>query len=183
MYIMALGIRGANPIWVEVDLTGRIFDSTYYMWVLQNTIPYIPTTVWQDPDLNVEWDNPIQFLANGTLPNNVYFLPDMVYRLEFRQNNGLAPPSQSDPLIYLVENYMPGTGGSTPVDTVTTTSENQITNPQFSLISFSSPYTYSGAAGSLPVAGTIQVGPGWFLDLAGTGTVTLNTSSSKLYQS
>ncbi len=170
---MALGIRGANPIWVEVDLTGKVFDSTYYMWVLQNIIPYIPAAVYQDPDLNELWTDPIQFLANGTLPNNVYFLPDTVYRLEFRQNNGLAPPSQNDPLIYLVENYVPGSGGATPVDTVASTSENQITNPQFSLISFASPYTYTGAAASLPVAGTVQVGPGWFLDLAGTGTVTL----------
>jgi hypothetical protein len=170
---MPLGIRGSNPIWVEVDLTGKVFDSTYYMWVLQNTIPYIPAAVYQDPDLNVLWTDPIQFLANGTLPNNVYFLPDTVYRLEFRQNNGLAPPSQNDPLIYLVENYVPGSGGSTPVDTVASTSENQITNPQFALINFASPYTYSGAAGSLPVPGTIHVAPGWFLDLAGTGTVTL----------
>ena len=125
-----LGIRGANPIWNMVNLWGKLFDDTYWMWVLSNQIPYIPASIFHDPDLSDEWDNPIRFLANGTLPNNIYYEPNMVYRLEFRKNNGLAPPSQSDPLIYLVENYVPGEGGSTPVDTVATLSSNQITNPQ-----------------------------------------------------
>jgi len=169
----SLGIRGANPIWVMVNLTGKLFDDTYWMWVLSNQIPYVPAPVFHDPDLNVPWTDPIQFLGNGTLPNDIFFEPNTVYRLEFRQNNGLAPPSQSDPLIYLVENYVPGEGGSTPVDTVATISSNQITNPQFALINFTSPYTYTGPAASLPIAGKIKVAPGWFLNLAGTGTVTV----------
>src|SRR5271168_502515 len=138
----SLGIRGANPIWLMVNLWGKLFDDTYYMWVLENQIPYIPASVFHDPDLSVEWTDPIQFLGNGTLPNDIYFEPNTVYRLEFRQHIGLGSPSQADPLIYLVENYVPGEGGSTPVDTIATQSSNQITNPQFALINFNSPYSY-----------------------------------------
>lgn len=161
---MALGIRGFNPIWAEFDLTGKIFDDTYWLFVLENTLPYIPATVYHDPDLNVPWTNPIQFLANGTLPNDIYFETDHVYRLEFRQGD-----TQADPLIYEVNNYIPGSGGSTPVDTVAFASSNQITNPQFSLINFVSPYTL-GATDPDPV----QIAPGWFLELAGTGTAVIS---------
>jgi hypothetical protein len=177
---MALGIRGSNPIWLMVNLTGKLFDDTYWMFVLSNQIPYIPARIFHDPDLSEERDNPVRFLANGTLPNDIYYEPNMVYRLEFRKNNGLAPPSQSDPLIYLVENYVPGEGGSTPVDTVATLSSNQITNPQFSIINFNSApsgglpqFTYTGPASSLPISGKINIAPGWFLNLAGSGTVTV----------
>ncbi len=158
---MALGIRGSNPIWAEFDLTGKIFDDTYWLFVLENTLPYIPATVYHDPDLNTPWTNPIQFLANGTLPNDIYFESDHVYRLEFRQGD-----TQADPLIYEVNNYVAGAGGSTPVDTVAFASSNQITNPQFALINFTSPYTLS-ATDPVPM----EVAPGWFLELAGTGTV------------
>jgi microcystin-dependent protein len=160
---MSLGIRGANPIWAEFDLQGNLFDDTFYLFVLENTIPYAPAIVYHDPDLNVPWTNPIRFLGNGTLPVDIYFESDVVYRLEFRQG-----PTQADPLIYEVDNYIAGTGGSTPVDTVAFASSNQVTNPQFSLISFSSPFTL-GATDPAP----IEIGPGWFLELAGTGTVTL----------
>jgi len=168
---MALGIRGANPIWSEVDLTGKIFDDTYYLWILENQIPYVPATVYHDPDLNTPWTDPIQFLGNGTLPNDIYFEADVVYRLEFRQHiDPFTGPSQSDPLIYLVENYVAGTGGSTPVNTVAFTSDNQVSNPQFALVDFTSPFTFTGAAPASP----IQIGPDWVLELAGSGTVTLN---------
>src|SRR5579871_1940839 len=121
-------IRGSNPIWSLVDLTGHQFDDTFYMFVLQNTLPYLDAPTWQDPNGSVFWSNPIQFLANGTLPTNIYLDSDTVYRLEFRQGD-----SQSDPLIYLIENYVPGSGGGvTPTDEATTT-DNQITNPQFAL--------------------------------------------------
>lgn len=160
---MALGIRGANPIWAEFDLAGNIFDDTYYMFVLENTLPYIPATVYHDPNFNVPWNNPIRFLSNGTLPNDIYFDQDVVYRLEFRQG-----ADQSAPLIYLVENYIAGIGGSTPVDTVGVTSDNQITNPQFSIIDFASPYTLTGATTRV-----IDVAPGWALELTGSGNVTL----------
>lgn len=161
---MALGVRGSNPIWAEFDLTGKIFDDTYYLFVLQNTLPYLPAVVYHDPDKAIPWTNPIRFLGNGTLPVDIFFESDVVYRLEFRQG-----PTQSDPLIYLVENYIAGTGGANPVDTVAFASSNQITNPQFSLISFASPYVIASITDS-----TIEVAPGWFLDLAGTGAVELD---------
>lgn len=160
---MALGIRGANPIWLEVDLQGNLFDDTFYLFVLENTIPYIPAIVYHDPDLNVPWTNPIRFLGNGTLPIDIYFETDKVYRLEFRQG-----PTQQDPLIYEVNNYVAGTGGSTPVDTVAFASSNQITNPQFSLMSLQNPVTIAGTNPD-----PIELAPGWFLELAGTGTVTI----------
>lgn len=166
---MALGVRGSNPIWFMVDLAGHAFDDNFYMWVLENTLPYIPATVYHDPDLNVAWTNPVQFLANGTLPNDIFFDPDKVYRLEFRENNGLQPPSQSDPLIYEVNNYVPGVSGESPIDTIALASSNQITNPQFSLVNFIGTYTLSGTDPD-----PIEIGPGWFLELTGTGTVTIN---------
>ncbi len=159
----ALGIRGANPIWSEVDLQGKLFDDTFYLFVLENTIPYIPATVYHDPDLNLPWTNPIRFLANGTLPVDIYFESDKVYRLEFRQG-----PTQQDPLIYEINNYVAGSGGSTPVDTVAFASSNQITNPQFSLMNLENPVTISGTDPD-----PIELAPGWTLLLSGTGTVTI----------
>src|SRR6266568_4384143 len=146
-------IRGSNPIWFEVDLTAHAFDDTFYLFVLENTIPYIPATVWQDPDGNVAWTNPIRFLANGTLPNNIYYDADTVYRLEFRQG-----PTQSDPLIYLVENYVPGVSNDIPVDTTSFSTDNQISNPQFALINFTSPLVLPSISSQV-----VNLAPGWFL--------------------
>jgi hypothetical protein len=160
--IMAL-VRGSNPIWFEVDLTAHAFDDTFYMFVLDNEIPYGPLPTWQDPFGNVVWDNPIRFLANGTLPNNIYFDPDTVYRLEFRQG-----PTQSDPLIYLVENYVPGSSGTTPINETSFSTDNQISNPQFALVNFISPLTLNSISTQV-----INVAPNWFLHLTGTGNVTL----------
>ncbi len=160
---MPLAIRGFNPIWSEFDLQGNLFDDTFYLFVLQNTIPYLPATVWHDPDMNTPWTQPIQFLANGTLPVDIYWDPDTVYRLEFRQGD-----TQNDPLIYEVDNYIPGSSGSTPVDTIATTSSNQITNPQFESVNFASPYTLAATDPD-----PIQIGPGWFLVMAGSGSVTI----------
>ncbi len=158
---MALGIRGANPIWLEVDLQGKLFDDTFYMFVLENTLPYIPADVWHDPNYNVVWDNPIRFLGNGTLPNDIYFEPGKAYRLEFRQGD-----TQADPLIYEVNNYIPPSGGDTPVDNTSSHTDNQITNPQFSLINFENPQTITGTNPD-----PIELAPGWTLLVAGTGTV------------
>jgi hypothetical protein len=166
---ITLGIRGFNPIWLLDDLQGNLFDDSFYMYVLQNTIPYLPATVYHDPNLNTPWTNPIRFLGNGTLPVDVYFEQNVVYRLEFRQNDGVLTPSQADPLIYEVNNYMPGNGGVNPDESSSLATGNQITNPQFSLISFSSPFTLSGTD---PLS--VEVAPGWFLDLAGTGTVIIS---------
>lgn len=160
---MPLGVRGFNPVWSEVDLQGNLFDDTFYLFVLENEIPYIPAIVYHDPDLNLPWTNPIRFLGNGTLPVDIYFEQNKVYRLEFRQGN-----TQADPLIYEVNNYVPGSGGSTPVDTVAFTSSNQVTNPQFSLISLQNPTTITGTNPD-----PIELAPGWTLLLAGTGSVTI----------
>lgn len=165
---MTLMIRGANPIWMEFDLQGNLFDDSFYLYVLQNVLPYAPATVWQDPDQNIEWTNPIQFLGNGTLPDNIYYEPGAVYRLEFRQNNGLLPPSQNDPLIYEVNNYVAGEGGDTPVDTVAQVTSNQVTNPQFSEINFASPWVLSSISDT-----SLEVAPGWYLDVVGTGNATI----------
>ena len=166
---MALGVRGANPIWAEFDLAGKIFDDTFYMYVLQNTLPYLPATVYHDPNLSQPWTDPIRFLGNGTLPVDVFFQSQVSYRLEFRKNDGISPPTQADPLIYEVNNYVAGSGGSTPIDTVAFASSNQITNPQFALTTFPTPFSLVNVSNPAP----IPIGPGWFLELSGTGSVTL----------
>ena len=165
---MALGLRGENPIWLLDDLTGNLFDDTFYMYVLQNVLPYVPATVYHDPDLLIPWTQPIQFLANGTLPVNIFFESEIVYRLEFRQNTGSLPPSQSDALIYEVNDYTAGAGGSTPIDNVSFSTGNQVTNPQFSLINFTSSLAIS-ATNPAPT----DIAPGWSFVAAGTGTATI----------
>jgi len=162
-----MAIRGSNPVWSFVDLTGHQFDDTFYMFVLQNHIPYIPEVVWHDPQAQIPWTNPIQFLANGTLPIDIYWDDATVYRLEFRKG-----PTQSDPLIYEVNNYIPGSGGDEPIDSVGLVSSNQITNPQFSIVDFSESFTISATDPD-----PIRIGPGWYLELSGTGSVTINRVS------
>lgn len=165
-----LGIRGSNPIWSEVNLWGKLFDDTYYMWVLQNQIPYIPANIFNDPDLSTPLNNPIQFLGNGTLPVDVFFESNVVYRLEFRQHlDPFTMPTQSDPLIYEVDNYVPGEGGSTPINTVSLSSDNQISNPQFALVNFNQTLVLTALTNPAP----IQIGPDWVLEAAGTGNVTI----------
>lgn len=161
---MATFVRGANPIWFEVDLTANAFDDTFYLFVLQNDLPYLPAVVYHDPEGNIPWTNPIRFLANGTLPIDIYFDPDVVYRLEFRHGN-----TQADPLIYLVENYVASGGGSTPSGDTSVVTDNQITNAQFSIINFVSPFTLTSVTDPDP----IELAPGWSLVLEGTGSVTL----------
>lgn len=164
-----VGIRGVNPIWLEADLTGHLFDDTFYMSVLQNTIPYNEAKVYHDINLTQPWSQPIWFLANGTLPLDIFWNPDptLVYRLEFRQNDGTMPPSQADALIYEVDDYTPASGSSSSINTVATTTDNEFTNPQFALVNFTSPTTIS-------VAGTYEIAPGWFLDLAGSGSAVIS---------
>lgn len=160
---MAIFVRGSNPIWSLVDLTGHQFDDTFYMFVLQNTLPYLPETVYHTPS-GIPWTQPIQFLANGTLPIDIYWDSDKIYRLEFRQGD-----TQNDPLIYEVNNYSPGSGGGGPIDTTAIATDNQITSAQFSLLSFNSPYEQSSITDPDP----IEVAPGWFLNLTGTGNFAL----------
>lgn len=160
---MASGVRGYNPISFEVDLQGKLFDDTFYLFVLENEIPYQPATVYHDLDLNVPWTQPIQFLSNGTLPVDIYYSSDQVVRLEYRQGN-----TQQAPLIYEVDNYFPG-GGSGSLDAIAFATSNEITNPQFALFSLQSPTVITGTDPA-----PISIAPGWELLLAGTGTATIN---------
>lgn len=159
---MTLLVRGINPVWNFVDLVGQEMDDTFYFFTLQNTLPYLPSPVYQDQSGSVPWSNPIQLLANGTLPVNIYFDPTQTYRLEWR--NG---PTQADALIYLVENYIPdGTASISPV-AVTPTSQNQITDPQFSLVNFTSPITINSAT-------TTSIAPGWDIITTGAGSLVVS---------
>ena len=159
-------VRGSNPIWYMVDLVGQQFDDTFYMYVLTNTVPYIPQAVYHSPT-GTPWANPIQFNANGTLPTDIFFDPTLVYRLEFRHNVGPLPPSQADPLIYLIEDYSPNGDASLPIDVSGISTENQISNSQFVEMTVNTPYTLTG----VPNPPDIEVAPGWFLSLVGNGTV------------
>ncbi len=160
-------VRSFNPVWTLVDLVGTQCDDTFYLYVLQNQVPYYPALVYHTPT-GTPWTTPyIQLQANGTLPVDVYWDPDVEYRLELRQAVGVNPPSQSDPLIYLIENYIPNGSGTTPEDRSEVATTNQITNAQFSLINFISPYVLTSITNPDP----IEVAPGWFLELTGNGNV------------
>lgn len=153
-----------NPVWDFVNLTGQQVDDTYYLFTLSNIFPYAYSPVYMSQSGGY-WSDPIQLLSNGTLPTNVYWDPDVVYRLELRQGN-----MQSDPLIYLIENYIPidsGTGpGPTPSPGNNST-DNLITNPQFIDVPFVSPFTIN-------TAGTTQIAPGWQITTTGSGTLTVS---------
>lgn len=150
--------RGVNPIWWIPDLVGNPMDDSYYLFTLSNTIPYIPIVVTHDAAGSVPWSDPIEMLANGTVPIDVYWDEDTVYRLEWR-----AGPTQDDELVYLVENYSPGEGGgSGPVTNSANNTTNQITNPQFSKVNFTGSYT--STAGTLT-----DIAPGWNIITSGVG--------------
>ena len=161
--------RSFNPIWYEVNLDGEQFDDTYYLYTLQNVLPYLPQPVYHTAS-GTEYSNPIQFLANGVLPTDIYFDASVVYRLEFRKNDGTAPPSQDDELVYLVESYTPSGSGSS--DGLTIQTDNQVSNPQFPLVSFVSPLTLSSITDE-----TIAIAPDWDIVLSGTGSVTVTRQS------
>lgn len=160
-------VRGAPPYWYLVDQTGLPLNDTDYVFFLTNVFPYTPQTVYQDPDGNVAWSNPIEVQPNGTLPDNIYGDPNLVYRIEIRAGN-----SQYDALIgNPIQNYVFGGEGTAPSGTIDFQyADNLITNPQFAFINFSNddvnPYTIS-------VAGTYNIAPGWDLVLTGSGSTTL----------
>lgn len=159
--------RSYNPIWDFRSLTGLPLDDTSWAWFLENTIPYVPQAVYHT-GTGTPWSNPVQLSAAGTL-QDIFFDPNLVYRIEIRTNLGnLTAPSQSDPLVWLVENYIPGgSGGITPpITSGNLSSSNQITNPQFALINFNSPLV-------ITVAGTYSIAPGWDLVLGGAGNATI----------
>lgn len=152
-----------NPVWEFVDLNGLQLDDTYYMFTLSNTVPYNNQAVYTTQDNTTPWSNPIQLLANGTLPVNVYWDSSKVYRLELRQGN-----TQADPLIYLIENYVPS-GGSSNTVASDNNSDNQVTNPQFYNVNFP-------AASNLVIstASTTTIAPGWQVITTGGGTLTIS---------
>src|ERR1700729_4207348 len=118
--------RGPNPIWFFSNLVGQQVDDTYYAFFLENTLPYPPQAVYQDPDGKNPWPFAVEFQPSSGLPNNIYFNPSATYRIEIRQG-----PTQVDPLIYLIENYtISGSGGGGGAITLDS-AENMITNPQF----------------------------------------------------
>lgn len=150
-----------NPVWSMVDLTGLQLDDTYYLFTLDNLFPYGKINLYKDQSATVPWSDPIQFLANGTLPYNMYWNESLVYRLEVRKG-----PTQSDPLIYLVENYVPNTEAPGPVVSNNSTT-NQVSNPQFSQIVFSSPTLVS-------TSNLTDIAPGWQVVTTGSGTITVS---------
>lgn len=157
-------VRSFNPIWNFRDLTGQAVDDTYYAFFLQNEIPYLPQAVYHTPS-GTPWNNPIQLTAAGTLPVDVYFDQNLEYRIAIRQGD-----DESDPLIWLIENYKPnGGGGDTPITSGALTSDNQMTNPQFAQISFEPSIVITNQTNPDP----IEVAPGWTLVLTGTGSATI----------
>ena len=162
-------IRSYQPIWSLVDLVGKQLDSSYYLWTLENTLPYLPQPIWQDASGNVSWSDPIEFLANGTLPDNMYWDNTRVYRLEIRKNDGTAPPSQNDALIYEINNYIPGTGFQPIPGTALSITDNQITNPQFADVLFQ---PSQGLV--ISTATETVIAPGWSVITTGAGTLTIN---------
>lgn len=151
--------RGPNPIWFFSDLVGQPVDDTYYAFFLENTLPYDFQPVYMTPN-GTPWNNPIEFQPSSGLPNNLYFDPDAVYRIEIRQGD-----NQSEPLIYLIQNYTISGQGS--VDLITLDSaENMITNPQFADTNFVSPLVVNTAT-------TTSIAPGWDLVTTGSGSTTI----------
>ena len=161
--------RGANPIWSFVDLTGAQLDDTYYMNYLSNVSPYLPQNVYHNPDGTTPWANPLQFLANGTLPDNVYGMEDVAYRLQVRKG-----PLSSDPLIYSIDNYFSNETGGSAITEVSQ-QQNQASNPQFFYVNFGINPIVSAVNPSFTVttSGTYQIAPGWQLILGGSGTCTV----------
>ena len=158
------GIRAANPIWYFPDLEGLPLNDQYYAFFLTNVFPYVPQPVFHtvdvDPMTGIPWNNPLEFFPNGTLPDNLYFNPTQVYRIEIRHGN-----TQADALIYEINDFVPsGSIGPSPgPGVVAGFGENQATMSQFSEVLF------SGIL-HITTSGTYHVAPGWDLVLTGTGT-------------
>lgn len=160
---MSIFIRAANPVWYFVDNVGLSLNDQYYISFLTNTFPYLPQSVFMDVNGTIPWPNPLEFFPNGTLPSNLYFDQNLIYRLEIRQG-----PTQSDPLIYEINNFQPGQGGITPNNLDIVTASNQITNPQFAEVFFTNDYV-------ITAAGTYNIAPGWNLIITGSGGTTTVT--------
>jgi hypothetical protein len=103
----------------------------------------------------------VQFQPSGTLPNNLYFDDSKTYRIEIRRGN-----TSADELIWEINNFQPGVQNDIPDGSVTITSDNQISNPQFAFVSFNNSIT-------ITTAGSHEIAPGWFLELVGAGSITV----------
>jgi hypothetical protein len=162
---MTTYVRGACPVWWMCDLQGLPLNDTYFAFFLDNVFPYTFQDVFENylPGSNA-WSNPVQFFADGTLPNNIYFDPDLVYTIEIRQGN-----TQNSPLIRQILNYQQPDDQSVLLQSFDN-STNVFVNPQFADLSFISPL-------SLNTAGTYNIAPGWDLKLVGTGTATITQNT------
>ncbi len=155
-------IRGANPIWYMVDHVGQPLNDEYYAFFLANTFPYTPQPPARDPNGLTFWTGGIvQFEPSGTLPNNLYFNDELTYRIEIRHGN-----TQSDELIWEINNYQPAGASITPDSNLSLTSDNQASNGQFSYVSFNN-------SAVITTSGDHEIAPGWFLELTGSGSVTV----------
>jgi hypothetical protein len=162
-------IRAPFPIWQFIDpITGLPLNDEYWVSFLSNVFPYVPQLVFQDNQGLVPWSDPIRLSSAGQLPNNLYFNDSEVYRIEVRKG-----PTQTDPLINLVQDFIPG-GESPPTPgTGEGSEENQISNPQFAFVNFL-PIALNGPPTlTLTTAGTYNIAPSWFLLLVGTGSATI----------
>lgn len=161
-------VRAANPIWFFVDLTGLPLNDEYWIFFLENTVPYDPQLVYQDNQGMTPWSDPVQFLSNGTLPDNIYYNDGEIYRLEVRHG-----PLQSDPLIYEVNDFVPDNGGSSTSSSGS--QENQISNSQFAFVDFTIQPSINATDKTLSIttAGTYQIGADWSLVLTGAGSATV----------
>lgn len=150
-------VRAANPVWFMVDLVGQPLNDEYYAFFLQNVFPYLPQVVYSDVNGTIPWPNPLQFQPDGTLPNNLYFNADEVYRIEIRHGD-----SQSDPLIREINDFIPSNGGGSDTNNSSIPTNNQITNSQFFEVNFTSPL-------EIDTEGTYSVAPGWDFVCEGVG--------------
>lgn len=153
--------RASSPIWYFPDLEGLPLNDEYFIFFLTNVFPYVPQAVFQDPAGTIPWNNPLEFFPNGTLPDNLYWNDDEVYRLEVRHGN-----TQADPLIYEINDFVPGNSVTPGTGVVAGFGENQVTMSTFSEVNFASPL-------AITAAGTYNVAPGWNLILTGAGTGTI----------
>jgi len=153
-----------NPFWSFVDLVGQQLDDTYYLFTIQNESPYALLPIYQDQDGTTPWSDPIQFLASGTLPVNMYWDDDQVYRLEIRHGNTQTDDS---PLIWSLDNYIPNNNSS--AGGISNSTENQITNPQFSDVDF-----VVAQGMTVTTNGPVEIAPGWYVVTTGSGTLTIN---------
>lgn len=157
-------VRAPNPIWYMVDHIGQPLNDEYWAFFLANTFPYMLQNVYRDPQGMTVWTgNRIEFSPAGTLPDNLYFDPDLVYRIEIRHGD-----TQADELIWEINNFVPTGGGSINSQFSILAMSNQITNPQFEFLKFLLPITITSA-------GTYDFAPGWELVITGAGGSTTLT--------